>query len=134
MRTLTINTSKKREVIDITKVLNDHLMKSNFEQGLVNLYLSHTTCAIATADLDPGTDQDYLDAFEAMVPKLNYRHPHDPSHFGDHVMSTIIGTSLTIPVESASMVLGQWQRLILIELNGPKERRITLTYIPEPTR
>lgn len=132
MHTLTINTTNKREVIDITRIVNDHLIKSNFEEGLCNLSLTHTTCAISIADLDPGTDEDYLNALEQMIPKLPYKHPHDPSHVSDHILSTLIGVSLVIPVKSASAVLGRWQRIVLFEFNGPKKRRITLTFIPKP--
>jgi len=50
-------------------------------------------------DLDSGTDLDMLDAFEAMVPKLRYRHPHNPPHVGDHMMAALIGTSVSLPFE-----------------------------------
>lgn len=131
MHKLTINTTKPKEVIDLTKVINDHLIKSGFEKGICNLFVSHTTCSLATANLDPGTADDYLQAFAAMVPQLAYHHEHDPSHVSDHIMSTVVGTSLTVPVESASMILGQWQRVVLIEFAGPKERRLHLTFIPD---
>jgi secondary thiamine-phosphate synthase enzyme len=91
----------------------------------------HTTAALTTADLDPGTDLDMLDAFEAMIPKLRYRHPHNPAHVGDHILSTLIGTSITQPVESGQLVLGTWQRIILVELDGPREREIVLTFLAE---
>ena len=80
--------------------------------------------------MDPETDKDYLDAFREIVPKLNYRHPHNPSHMGDHILSAAIGTSLTVPVQAANMALGLNQRVVLLEFNGPKERRITVTYLP----
>jgi thiamine phosphate synthase YjbQ (UPF0047 family) len=54
--------------------------------------------ALATADLDPGTDLDMLDAFEHMVPKLSYRHSHNPMHVPDHILSTLIGTSVSMQV------------------------------------
>ena len=84
-----------------------------------------------TANLDPGTDLDMIDAFSEMFPKLNYRHQHDPNHVGDHIMSSLVGSSLTVPVQSATMALGTWQKVVLVELDGPKERHITLTFFPE---
>ena|SRR3989344_5949360 len=131
MQKLTITTKSKKEVIDLTRILNDLTSKNGFLNGILFLFASHTTCAITTADLDPGTDLDYIDAFSQMVPKLNYRHPHDPSHVPDHVMSSIIGTSLVIPVQSANMVLGQNQRVVLIEFYGPRERHLNLAFLPE---
>lgn len=119
----TVATTAKKQVIDITDLVNGKLSG----QGLCHLLVLHTTAALTTADLDPGTDLDMLDAFEAIIPKLNYRHPHDPSHVGDHIMSSIIGASLTLPFNENGLILGQWQRVVLIEFDGPKERQIILT-------
>lgn len=127
MINLTIRTEYKRQIIDITDLVNQEVGKQNIQNGLVNLFLIHTTAALTTADLDPGTDQDYLDAFEKMLPKLDYRHPHDPSHMPDHIFSTLIGTSLTLPLENGKLVLGTWQRVVLIEFDGPRERQIVIS-------
>jgi secondary thiamine-phosphate synthase enzyme len=104
-------------------MVEGHLPK---DSGLCHLFLMHTTGAITTGELDPGTDQDYLDAFEVIMPKLNYRHPHDPSHVVDHIWSSVIGTSLTLPFNEGKLMLGKWQRVIFIEFYGPKEREIVL--------
>jgi thiamine phosphate synthase YjbQ (UPF0047 family) len=74
MQRLTIKTHKKREVVDITEMLEKSLAKQGDQSGVCHLLILHTTAALTTADLDPGTDLDMLDAFEAMVPKLRYRH------------------------------------------------------------
>lgn len=129
MAKITVHTQKKKEVLDITDLINKEIGKQNIRQGLVNLFLTHTTAALTTADLDPGTDLDYLDAFEEMVPKLNYRHPHDSSHTPDYIISVLIGTSLTLPVENGRLVLGTWQRVVLIEFDGPREREIVINLL-----
>jgi secondary thiamine-phosphate synthase enzyme len=90
----------------------------------------HTTAALTTADLDPGTDEDMLDAFERIIPKLHYRHPHDPEHVPDHILSALIGTSLTLIVEQGALILGTWQRVILVELDGPRQREIAVALAP----
>ena len=53
-----------------------------------------------------------------MIPKLNYRHPHNPAHVPAHLASSIIGPSVSIPVENGELILGTWQRIILVELMG----------------
>ena len=126
MKHLLINSSRKKQVIDITEILNKELPDGG---GLCNLFILHTTAALTTADLDPGTDLDMLDAFETMVPKLKYRHPHDPSHVGDHIISSLIGASLTLPFSKGELILGSWQRVVLIEFDGPRERQIVLNII-----
>jgi secondary thiamine-phosphate synthase enzyme len=125
---MTISTEQKRQVIDITDLINQKIQEQNFKDGLVNLFVTHTTCALTTADLDPGTAEDYLAGFK-MIPKLNYNHPHDPSHMPDHILSSLIGTSLTLPVENGELVLGTWQRVVLFEFNGPRQRQIVLQLI-----
>ncbi|HEX4311130.1 MAG TPA: secondary thiamine-phosphate synthase enzyme YjbQ [Acidobacteriaceae bacterium] len=126
MPKLTVSTHKKREILDITDQVQKHLPDAT---GICCLNILHTTAALTTADLDPGTDLDMLDAFEAMMPKLRYRHPHNPEHVPDHILSSIIGTALTLPVESGSLILGTWQRVILVELDGPRKRELTLTFL-----
>jgi secondary thiamine-phosphate synthase enzyme len=127
MQRVTVKTRKKREVLDITDLVESHLQNSTASTGVCNLLVLHTTAALTTADLDPGTDLDMLDAFEAMIPKLRYRHPHNPAHVGDHIMSALIGTSVSLPFEGKKLLLGTWQRVVLIELDGPREREIVLT-------
>ena len=122
-----VKTQKKREVVDITDLIEDHLQDASVETGVCNLLVLHTTAALTTADLDPGTDLDMLDAFEAIIPKLRYRHPHNPAHVGDHILSTLIGTSVSLPFEEKKLVLGTWQRVVLIELDGPRQRELALT-------
>ena len=128
MQRLTIKTNKKREVLDITNRIEKVLGSSS---GLCHLLVLHTTAALTTADLDPGTDLDMLDAFEAMMPKLHYRHPHDPEHVPDHILSALIGTSVSLPFEEGQLVLGTWQRVVLIELDGPRERQVVATIASE---
>lgn len=127
MHRLIIKTTQKREVLDITDLVEDQLAEGNTESGVCHLFVLHTTAALTTADLDPGTDLDMLDAFEAMMPKLRYRHPHNPAHVTDHILSAMIGTSVSIPFQRNKLLLGTWQRVVLIELDGPRQRELALT-------
>lgn len=124
MQNIIIKTTRKQEIIDITDQINNLLIAQEKDDGLMFMFATHTTCALTTADLDPGTDLDYIDAFNKIVPQLKYRHPHNPNHFPDHFLSSIIGTSLLLPFENKNLVLGIWQRVILIEFDGPRERTI----------
>lgn len=128
MKELTVTTTKKRQIIDITDEIQQVVTKTN-NKCICFLFIKHTTAALTTADLDPGTDLDMLDAFEAMMPKLHYRHPHDPSHVPDHIMSSVIGASVVIPILQGKLDLGIWQRIVLVELDGPRQRKLTITSI-----
>jgi secondary thiamine-phosphate synthase enzyme len=137
MQRLTLKTHKRREVVDITDQVEHFLEQSSpgnsrsDRSGICNLLVLHTTAALTTADLDPGTDLDMLDAFEALIPKLRYRHPHNPSHVPDHILSALIGTSVALPFEKGKLLLGTWQRVVLIELDGPRDRDVVVTLTAE---
>ena len=130
MQHLNIKTRKKREILDITGAVEAALRNNHADKGgLCQLNILHTTAALTTADLDPGTDLDMLDAFEHIIPKLHYRHPHNPEHVPDHILSTLIGTSLGLLVERGALLLGTWQRVVLVELDGPREREVVLGFV-----
>jgi secondary thiamine-phosphate synthase enzyme len=121
---LSVETKQSREVVDITERVQDLVER---DAKVVSVFVAHTTCAVTTADLDPGTDLDLLDAVWEMIPKLKYRHPHNPAHVPAHLASSIIGPSVTVPVKDGQLILGAWQRIILVELDGPRERNLTVT-------
>ena len=129
MTRLSVKTHNKREVLDITDLIEQQLGKNS--SGICHVLVLHTTAALTTADLDPGTDLDMLDAFEAMIPKLRYRHPHNPAHVPDHILSALIGTSLSLPFDKKKLLLGTWQRVVLVELDGPRERELALSVSAE---
>ncbi len=129
MHRITVQTSRARQVVDITGKLNALISQQSFTSGLCHAFVLHTTAALSTADLDPGTDLDMLDAFTALIPRLEYRHPHDPSHVPDHILATLLGPSVTVPVGGGQLVLGTWQRVVLFEFNGPRERQVVVTLV-----
>jgi secondary thiamine-phosphate synthase enzyme len=131
MQRLVVKTRKKREVVDITDLAQKQLSTYADKSGTCHLSVLHTTAALTTADLDPGTDLDMLDAFEELIPKLRYRHPHNPAHVPDHILSALIGTSVSVPADRGQLLLGTWQRVVLIELDGPRERSVVLTFTAE---
>lgn len=131
METFTVNTNQKDEVVDITEKINKKIKDMNIREGMCLVFVHHTTCCLTTADLDPGTEQDMLEALRGVLPKVSYRHPHDPSHTPDHILSSIIGPSVMVPVQDTSLVLGSWQKVVLVEFNGPKKRTVSLTVVEE---
>lgn len=126
---LRVATNAKDQILDITDNIQEVVTKAGSGKGFCNVYVQHTTCSITTADLDPGTDQDMLEFLRRSIPQMNFRHPHDPAHVPDHILSSIIGPSITVPYQNNKLILGNWQRIILVELNGPKERIIEVTVI-----
>lgn len=125
MDEITVETTDKRQVVDITERVAQKLPKGS---GVATVFMRHTTAAITTADLDPGTDLDLLDFLEGIIPNKQWRHPHNPAHAPAHLLSSIIGSDASVPYQNGKLLLGTWQRIILVELDGPRERQIVVNY------
>jgi secondary thiamine-phosphate synthase enzyme len=125
MKQLQVKTSSKRQVLDITDLVETELPVG---EGVATVFAPHTTVGITTADLDPGTDEDLLEFLESLVPDKNWRHPHDPAHAPDHLLSSLIGPSVSVPYSDGKLMLGTWQRIILVELDGPRDRHIIVSF------
>ena len=124
-----ISTSSLKEVVDLTDHLQTLIRKAKMHEGLCSIFLTHTTAALATGEIGEGTEKDLLEVVEQMVPPIRFRHAHDPSHAWSHMASSILGPSLTIPVSAGQLVLGTWQSVMLVELDGPRERTIHVTLL-----
>jgi secondary thiamine-phosphate synthase enzyme len=85
---------------------------------------------LTTGEVGEGTEQDFLQVVEEMIPRIHFRHAHDPLHAWSRTASSILGPSLTIPVSAGKLVLGTWQSVMLVELDGPRERTVNVTVFP----
>lgn len=106
------------------------IRKAELQEGLCTLFVMHTTAALTTGEIGEGTEQDFLQVVEKMIPRIQFQHEHDPSHAWSHMASSILGPSLTVPVTGGKLVLGTWQSVMLVELDGPRERMVHVTLIP----
>ncbi len=101
------------------------------KNGLCHLFLTHTTAGLTTAYLNPESELDLIGAFDVPVPRFNevqskHEHTHFISHLPDHIIASFLGASLAIPIKRGKLLLGDLQRVVLVELNGPKEREIIM--------
>lgn len=124
MSQFSVKTTKKREVVDITGEIQNRIGESS--QNPVFVFIKHTTAALTFADLDPGTDLDFLEFLDKITPNIKYRHPHDPGHTPDHMLASLVGQSVFVPIKNGKLDLGTWQRIILVEFDGPREREIVV--------
>jgi secondary thiamine-phosphate synthase enzyme len=127
---LHISTSSRKQVVDLTDRIESLIRKAKLHDGLCSLFVTHTTAAVTTGEIGEGTEQDFLQVVEQMIPNIHFRHAHNPSHAWSHMASSILGPSLTVPVSAGQLVLGTWQSVMLVELDGPRERTVHVTLIP----
>ncbi|MGH7232353.1 MAG: secondary thiamine-phosphate synthase enzyme YjbQ [Nitrospiraceae bacterium] len=124
METLHIETTKVKEIVDLTATVNTTIKKHKVNGGVCHVFLTHTTAALTTGEIGEGTEEDLLDVVEQMIPKIRFRHGHDPSHAWSHMAASILGPSLTVPIARGKLALGTWQSVLLVEMDGPREREV----------
>ena len=129
METLKIKTDRLKQVVDLTDRVNALVAKRKMTEGLCCLFVTHTTACVTTGEVGEGTEKDLLDVVQEMIPKIDFRHGHDPSHAWSHMASSILGPSLTVPVSGGKLLLGTWQSILLVELDGPRDRDVHVTLI-----
>ena len=127
---LHIKTSARKQVVDLTDRIETVIRNAKMQEGLCALFVTHTTAALTTGEIGEGTEEDFLQVVEQMIPRIHFQHAHNPAHAWSHMASSILGPSLTVPVSAGKLVLGTWQSPMLVELDGPRERTVHVTLIP----
>jgi secondary thiamine-phosphate synthase enzyme len=125
---LKVRTSRKYEVVDLTQQIAEAVRVAHLDEGLCNVYVPHATAAIIINEND---DQqiglDLLDALDKLIPEGIWRHDQIDSNGAAHLKAAILGPSETIPVQNGRLALGIWQVVMLVELDGPRDRRVIVT-------
>lgn len=127
---LRVSTGSLKEVVDLTDRIQSLIRRAKMREGVCTLFIAHTTAALTTGEIGEGTEQDLLEVVERIIPAIRFRHAHDPSHAWSHMAASLLGPSLTIPVTDGLLALGTWQSVMLIELDGPRERTVSVTLLP----
>lgn len=127
---LRIETKRAKEAVDLTDRVNEVIASARMQEGLCVLFVAHTTAALTTGEVGEGTEDDLLEVVEQIIPRIRFRHAHDPSHAWSHMASSLLGPSLALPVSAGRVILGTWQSVLLIELDGPRRRDIHMQLMP----
>jgi secondary thiamine-phosphate synthase enzyme len=133
--TLTVATRGKG-LYPFTKAVEDWMAKQRMHNGLLTVFIQHTSCSLVIQEnADPDVTLDLRDFFERLVPETEegYRHTAEgPDDMTSHIRSTLTQTSLSIPVISGRLALGTWQGLYVFEHRAhPHQRRVVLQLMGE---
>lgn len=124
IHTFRVSTSKKSELIDITRQVNEVVEKGELESGLCVVYVPHTTAGVTVNEnADPDVALDILMGLEKIVPSHD-RYLHSEGNSPAHIKASLIGCSKTILVESGKLLLGTWQGIYFCEFDGPRNRTV----------
>jgi len=127
-REIEVATHSKYEVVDITERVAAIVAEAELEEAICSVYVPHATAAIVINENDdPNLCDDLLDALAKLVPEGIWRHDRVDSNGAAHIKASILGPGETIPVRDGRLLLGTWQAIMLVDLDGPRRRRIVVT-------
>jgi secondary thiamine-phosphate synthase enzyme len=125
---LTVQTRQRYEMVDLTKPVAQIVSDAGVDEGLCSVFVPHATAAIVIHENDdPNLCTDLLDALAKLVPEGVWKHDRVDGNGAAHIKSAILGPSETIPVRGGRLLLGTWQAIMLVDLDGPRRRRVIVT-------
>ena len=124
MKILAIRTGSRTELIDVTGQVQDAVEALGLKDGLVLVYVPHTTAAVTINEgADPAVRQDVLSVLNQIVPwDFGYRHLEGNSPA--HIKATLVSSGVQVIVEEGQLRLGTWQRIFFCEFDGPRQRKL----------
>jgi len=130
-RTISIRTSRRTELQDVTAEIEKALRDSGCNQGICLLYVPHTTAGILINEGDdPAVARDIEAAFDRLVPHAGaYKHAEGNSD--SHIKTALVGSSETIWIEGGQLTLGRWQSIFFAEFDGPRSRELRVRIVPQ---
>jgi len=127
-REFTIRSQHKYEMIDVTDRVAAVVAAAGLEEGLCSVYVPHATAAVVINENDdPNVCTDILDALAKLVPEGTWRHDRVDNNGAAHIKAALLGPSETIPVREGRLLLGTWQAIMVVDLDGPRQRRVVVT-------
>ena len=125
---LKVRTTKKYEVLDITRHVADAVSTAHVTDGLCCVFVPHATAAVVINENDDmQIGFDLLDALDKLVAEGVWRHDKVDSNGAAHLKAALLGPSATTPMHNGRATLGTWQAVMFVELDGPRERKVIVS-------
>ncbi len=131
--TFIVQTDQRVELVDLTNKVMDYVRHFNIREGIVSLWSMHTTCSLFINEFQTALLTDIRRFLEQMVARdaewLHNNPDHsdcDRSNADSHLRALLLGHSLTLQISGGEVVLGQWQRILMAELDGPRARTLRI--------
>ena len=130
MKKFDVQTGSREVLVDITGQVEEEVRKSEIKSGICVVYVPHTTAAVTiNENADPSVRADIVMTLHKSVPdSLPYAHTEGNSPA--HVKSSLVGSSVTVPIEEGRLVLGTWQGVFFCEFDGPRRRQVYVKIVP----
>lgn len=125
-----VSTSERIQLKDITREVASEIQKSGVADGIALVYVPHATAALLINENERGLVSDLTRMVTEIVPwDRSYEHDRIDDNAAAHVTSAILGCNLTLPITGGKLERGTWQNIFLVELDGPRQRRVIVKAI-----
>ena len=132
MQTLQIKTDRRTQFVDITNQVQSVVAKSAEKNGVLHLYVPHTTAAITINEhADPDVASDVEAAFDRLIPERG-PYKHSEGNSDSHIKSILVGNTQTVFIVDGKLALGRWQGIFFCEFDGPRDRKLHLKIVADP--
>ncbi len=123
-----MKTSERMTCLDVTEAVAEIVRAAGVQRGLCHVMVLHATAAIVVNENDdPNIGVDLLTALDRMIPeRAGWLHDKIDGNAHAHIKAAILGPQETLAIEHGKLLLGRWQGIMLVELDGPRERRISV--------
>lgn len=119
-----VSTGTRMEFIDITGQVQKEVAASGVRDGVCYVYNPHTTAGLTINEgADPAVQDDIVGVLKQIIPH-NYPYRHMEGNSPAHIMTSLMGSSVTVFVENGRLVLGTWQKIFFCEFDGPRTRKV----------
>lgn len=125
MKSLKVRSERREEMIEITGKVESAVAASEARDGVCVLFTQHTTCGLTiNENADPDVKSDMLGFLRKLIPQYEPDFRHFEHNSDAHIKSSLVGSSITVPIEAGRLLLGRWQGIYLCEFDGPRERSV----------
>ena len=127
MQVLKVRSHQREELVEFTDQVQQKLKESGASEGLVVLYVQHTTAGLTVNEnADPDVPSDMLHALRTLIPQHGMDFRHGEENSDAHIKASLVGSSVTIPFKDGELLLGRWQGIFLCEFDGGRERKVIM--------
>jgi len=126
IKEIEISSNQRYQMIDITDRIEKVVKQSQKENGLVFIFTPHSTAAVALTEDEPGLKQDWLDFLNEIISGFDFEHNKIDDNADSHILSGLIGQGKTLILEKGQLIRGAWQQIFLVELDGPRSRKVMI--------
>ena len=124
----TVQTKGRTDFTDITENVRKALESSGIKNGMCHVFIPHTTAGVTiNENADPDVKSDIINTLEQLVPWSN-RYRHFEGNSAAHIKASLMGFTVSVPVEDGRLVLGTWQCIYFCEFDGPRTRKVVVTF------